>query len=155
TDQTFQGNNSACEQPQAAELIEGAISGRCTCFSQNLLKDVAKAVLLLRVEQPLTDDGNCFGKEVLILPRTPTDEEVNLVERKLIRRALVGHYPVPSCAAQCEKCEAFARYLCEVVHCPAAPGGPALISLNRSQRSGWLYIIQAGRSGSRRGGGGS
>ena len=77
----------------SAELIEGAISSGWPCFSQNLLKDLTKAILLLRVEQPLTDHGNCFGKEVLILPRTPTDEKVDFVERKLRRRALVGHCP--------------------------------------------------------------
>jgi hypothetical protein len=61
----------------------------------------------------------------------------------LIRRALVGHYPVLHRRAMREV-RAFARYLCELVRCPAALGGPALISLNRSQGCGWLYIIQAG-----------
>src|SRR5205823_4814998 len=73
--------------------IEGAIFGRWPCFSQNLLKDVTKAIFPLRVEQPLTEHGNCFGKEVFILPRTPTDEKVDFVER---RRALVGHCPTPA-----------------------------------------------------------
>ena len=99
---TCHQSSLAHQAPSAAELIEGAISGRWPCFSQNLLKDVTKAILILRVEQPLTNHGNCFGKEVLILPRTPTDEKVDFGERKLLRRALVGRCPT-SCASKCEK----------------------------------------------------
>jgi hypothetical protein len=41
-------------------------------------------------------------KRYSFLPRTPTDEKVDFVERKLLRRALVGHCPT-SCASKCVK----------------------------------------------------
>jgi len=70
-----------------AELRERLPERECVAFVR---RDNA-ASLRAHLKMGMKDVAS-FEHEVLILPRTPTDEEVDLVERKFLRRALVGHY---------------------------------------------------------------